>query len=46
MVLIASEEEAARIEARLDAQHEAVFRIGRVTEGAHEAMIKGGVFDA
>ena len=46
MVLIASEEEAARIEARLDAQHEAVFRIGRVTEGAHEATIKGGVFDA
>ena len=46
MVLIASEEVAARIEARLDAQHEAVFRIGRVTEGAHEAMIKGGVFDA
>ena len=46
MVLIASEEEAARIEARLDAQHETVFRIGRVTEGAHEAMIKGGVFDA
>ena len=46
MVLIASEEEAARIEARLDAQHEAVFRIGRVTEGAHETTIKGGVFDA
>ena len=46
MVLIASEEEAARIEARLDVQHEAVFRIGRVTEGAHEATIKGGVFDA
>lgn len=46
MVLIASEEEAARIEARLDAQHEAVFWIGRVTEGTHEATIKGGVFDA
>ena len=46
MVLIASEEEAARIEARLDAQHEAVFRTGRVTEGTHEATIKGGVFDA
>ena len=46
MVLIASEEEAARIEARLDAQHEAVFRIGCVTEGAHEVTIKGGVFDA
>ncbi len=46
MVLIASEEEAARIEAHLAAQHEAVFRIGRVTEGAHEVTIKGGVFDA
>lgn len=46
MVLIASEEEAARIEAHLGAQHEAVFRIGRVIEGAHEVMIKGGVFDA
>ena len=46
MVLIASEEEAARIEAHLDAQHEAVFRIGHVTEGAHETTIKGGVFDA
>ena len=46
MVLIASEEEAARIEAHLGAQYEAVFRIGRVTEGAHEVTIKGGVFDA
>ena len=46
MVLIASEEEAARIEAHLGAQHETVFRIGRVTEGAHEVTIKGGVFDA
>ena len=46
MVLIASEEEAARIEAHLGAQHETVFRIGRVIEGAHEVTIKGGVFDA
>ena len=46
MVIIASEEEAARIEAHLGAQHEAVFRIGRVIEGAHEVTIKGGVFDA
>ena len=46
MVLIASEEEAARIEAHLGAQNEAVFRIGRVTEGAHEVTIKGGAFDA
>lgn len=46
MVLIASEEVAARIEAHLGAQNEAVFRIGRVTEGAHEVTIKGGAFDA
>ena len=46
MVLIASEEAAARIEAHRGAQHETVFRIGRVTEGAHEVTIKGGVFDA
>lgn len=46
MLLIASEEEAARIEAHLGAQHETVFRIGRVIEGAHEVTIKGGVFDA
>ena len=46
MVLITSEEEAARIEAHLGAQHETVFRIGRVIEGAHEVTIKGGVFDA
>ena len=46
MVLIASPEEAARIEAHLQAQNEAVYRIGRVTEGGHEVVIKGGVFDA
>ena len=46
MVLIASEEVAARIEAHLGAQHEAVFQIGRVTEGSHEVTIKGGAFDA
>ena len=40
------DEAAARIEAHLGAQHETVFRIGRVTEGAHEVTIKGGVFDA
>ena len=46
MVLIASEEEAARIEAHPGAQHETVFQVGRVIEGAHEVTIKGGVFDA
>lgn len=46
MVLIASEDEAARIIAHLTAEGETVYRIGRVTEGAHEIVIKGGVFDA
>lgn len=46
MVLIASPEEAARIEGHLQAQNEVVYRIGRVTEGGHEVVIKGGVFDA
>ncbi|WP_276673424.1 phosphoribosylformylglycinamidine cyclo-ligase [Selenomonas artemidis] len=46
MVLIASEDEAARIIAHLTAEGETVYRIGRVTEGAHEVVIKGGVFDA
>ena len=46
MVLIASEDEAVRIIAHLTAEGETVYRIGRVTEGAHEVVIKGGVFDA
>ena len=46
MVLIASPEEAACIEGHLQAQNEVVYRIGRVTEGGHEVVIKGGVFDA
>lgn len=46
MVLIASEDEAARIIAHLTAEGETVYRIGRITEGAHEVVIKGGVFDA
>lgn len=46
MVLIASEDEAVRIIAHLTAEGETAYRIGRVTEGAHEVVIKGGVFDA
>lgn len=46
MVLIASPEEATRIEGHLQAHNEVVYRIGRVTEGGHEVVIKGGVFDA
>ena len=46
MILILSPEEAEHVEAHLHAQGEAVYRIGHVTEGAHEVVIKGGVFDA
>ena len=46
MVLIVSADEAECITAHLKAQNEAVYRIGHVTEGAHEVVIKGGVFDA
>lgn len=46
MVLIVSSDEADRITARLNAQNETVYHIGRVTEGTHEVIIKGGVFDA
>ena len=46
MVLIVSSDEADRIMARLNAQNETVYHIGHVTEGMHEVVIKGGVFDA
>ena len=46
MVLIVSSDEANRITAQLNAQNETVYHIGHVTEGAHEVVIKGGVFDA
>ena len=46
MVLIVSPEEAQRIAAHLEEQGERVYQIGHVTEGAHEIVIKGGVFDA
>ena len=45
MVLIVSSDEADRITAQLNAQSETVYHIGHVTEGAHEVVIKGGVFD-
>ena len=46
MVLIVSSDEADRITAQLNAQNETVYHIGHVTEGAHDVVIKGGVFDA
>ena len=45
MVLIASADEARRITEYLRGQGETVYRIGLVTTGAHEVIIKGGVFD-
>jgi len=44
MVLIVSADDAAKIEADLAAKNETVYRIGKVTRGAHEVTIKGGVF--
>ena len=46
MVIIVSPEEADHIETHLQEAGEAVYRIGHVTEGTHEVVIKGGVFDA
>ena len=46
MVLIVSSDEADRIKAQLNAQNETVYHIGHVTEGTHDVVIKGGVFDA
>lgn len=45
MIIIASADEAEKIKADLAARNEAVYEIGRVTEGAHEVIVKGGVFD-
>jgi len=44
MVLIASPEEAEKIQAYLKEAGEPCFRIGRVTKGDHDVTIKGGVF--
>ena len=46
MVLIVSSDEADRIKAQLNAQNETVYHIGHVTEGTHDVVTKGGVFDA
>jgi phosphoribosylformylglycinamidine cyclo-ligase len=44
MVLIASVDEAEKIEAFLAARGETVYEIGRVVKGSHNVTIKGGVF--
>ena len=44
MVLIASVDEAEKIEAFLAARGETVYEIGQVVKGSHNVTIKGGVF--
>ena len=45
MIIIASADEAEKIRADLQARNEAVYEIGKVTQGSHEVIVKGGVFD-
>lgn len=45
MILIVSPEEAEKIKEDLAAKNEIVYEIGKVTQGAHEVVIKGGVFN-
>ena len=45
MVIMASREEADKIKAHLEAEHETVYEIGCVVRGNHDVTIKGGVFD-
>lgn len=45
MIIIASVDEAEKIKADLQARNEAVYEIGKVTQGSHEVIVKGGVFD-
>lgn len=45
MIIIASADEAEKIKADLQSRNEAVYEIGKVTQGSHEVIVKGGVFD-
>ena len=45
MIIIASADEAEKIKADLQARSEDVYEIGKVTQGSHEVIVKGGVFD-
>lgn len=45
MIIIASADEAEKIKADLQARNEDVYEIGKVTQGSHEVIVKGGVFD-
>ena len=44
MVLIVDEKDAAAVSSHLAEKGETVYSIGRVTRGAHQVTIKGGVF--
>ena len=45
MIIIAAADEAEKIKADLESRGEAVYEIGKVTQGSHEVIVKGGVFD-
>ena len=45
MIIIASADEAEKIKADLQARNEVIYEIGKVTQGSHEVIVKGGVFD-
>ena len=45
MIIIAAADEAEKIKADLESRGEAVCEIGKVTQGSHEVIVKGGVFD-
>lgn len=45
MIIIVSPEEAAKIKDYMEEQEEFCFEIGKVAEGSHEVVIKGGVFN-
>ena len=44
-IIIAAADEAEKIKADLESRGEAVYEIGKVTQGSHEVIVKGGVFD-
>ena len=45
MIIIASADEAEKIKADLASRNETVYEIGKVTQGSHEVIVKGGVFN-
>ena len=45
MIIIASADEAEKIKADLASRNETVYDIGKVTQGSHEVIVKGCVFN-